>query len=152
MLALMYAVGVLAAPDYLTEVRSDPITAEGSPPEIASRGEACMARLLGSGRVGGELIISRDHSAGIVVARNALTYQDGWILRWEMRSRVTLEARDGRFRITHTNIERLNEQAGGWTPVGKWRGSGWQKAEEALKGQTEQLAACITSAAAQDDW
>lgn len=97
--------------------------------------------------------MSRDLDRGVVVARNALSYPDGFLLVWQMRSRVTFEAREGRFRITHENIERLNEQAGGWTPVGKWRGSGWQKAEAALQAQSAEIAACVTSATgSSDDW
>ncbi|MGV3720614.1 MAG: hypothetical protein ACO1SX_06855, partial [Actinomycetota bacterium] len=85
-------------------------------------------------------------------SRSAVEYRDG-MLEWQMRSRLTLEAREGRFRLTHTSIERLNDQAGGWSPVGKWWGSGWQKAEAALKNISAAIADCITAApAAQDDW
>lgn len=152
MLATILVAAAITAPDYLTTVQSEVIEAVGTPAEIAARGEACIAQQLGSGTVGGELILSRDPANGVIVARNAIDYQDGF-LRWNMRSRLTLEARDGRFRLTHTSIERLNDQAGGWVPVGKWRGSGWVKAEEALKSQSAELAACITSSfRSGDDW
>lgn len=134
------------APDYLTTVQSEVIEAQGTPAEIAARGERCMAQQLGSGREGGELIVSRDIEAGVVVSRNAVTYMDG-LLQWQMRSRLTLEARDGRFRLTHSSIERFNDQAGGWSPVGKWWGSGWQKAEMALKATSAGVAECVVNAA-----
>lgn len=149
MIALALA---LLAPDYLTTVQSDVIESPGAASEIAAKGEACMAQQLGSGQQGGELIISRDSAAGVVVSRNAVTYRDG-LLEWQMRSRLTLEARDGRFRLTHSSIERFNDQAGGWSPVGKWWGSGWQKAETALKDVSTAVARCITApGAARDDW
>lgn len=142
----------LAPPDYLTTVQSEVIEAHGSPAEIAARGEACMAQYLGSGVQGGELIVSRDPAAGVVVSRNSVSYRDG-LLEWQMRSRLTLEAREGRFRLTHTGIERFNDQGGGWSAVGKWWGSGWQKAETALKDVSAAVADCITgSPAARDDW
>lgn len=147
------AVVLPTRPDYLTTVQSETVPTEGSAAEIASRGEVCIARALGSGVVGGELIVSRNIERGVVVARNALSYSGGFLLVWQMRSRVTFEARDGRFRITHENIERLNEQAGGWTPVGKWRGSGWEKAEAALQAQSAEIAACVVgSGGTADDW
>ena len=148
MIALVLA---LATPDYLTVVRSEPIPARGSVREIAARAEACMARGLAAGVAGGELIVSRDLEGGVVVARNAMEYRDG-LLIWSMRSRVTVEVREGRFRISHENIERFNDQGGGWSPVGKWWGSGWQKAESALADVSNDLGACITSAQSRDDW
>jgi hypothetical protein len=151
MLALLLALST--PPDYLTLVQSPVYETPGAPPEIARRGETCMARLLASGRAGGQVIVSSDPHGGAVVATNAMEYRDG-LLMWQMRSRVTLQARDGRFRIEHTSIERFNEQAGGWTPVGKWWGSGWVKAEDALKAVSASIAACVTGPAegAGDDW
>lgn len=151
MLTLMVLATLAAAPEYLTTVVSEPVTTTGSPAEIASRGEVCMAQALGSGRAGGELIISRDLAAGVVVSRNAMTYVDG-LMQWEIRSRVTLEARQDRFRITHANIERNNDQWGGWMPIHKGWGTGWQKAENALKGQSADLAACISATPAREEW
>jgi len=150
---LLVAIAAFAGPpEYLTVVRSDPIETSGTASEIAARGEVCMAQQLGSGREGGELIVSRDLAAGVVVSRNAQRYRDG-LLEWQVRSRLTIEARDGRFRLTHEAIERFNDQAGGWSPVGKWWGSGWQKAEDALKGASAGVAACVVSGATpSDDW
>lgn len=152
MLALAALALAITAPEYLTTVESEVIATNGTASEIAARGEGCMAQQLGSGREGGELIISRDLASGVIVSRSAVTYPDG-MLEWQMRSRLTLEARDGRFRLTHRSIERFNEQAGGWSPVGKWLGSGWRKAEDALKATSAGIAACITSErAAAADW
>lgn len=150
MIALALALALL--PDYLTVVVGEPVQAPGSAAEIATRGEACMAKHLSSGRQGGELIVSRDPASGVIVSRSAVSYMDG-LLEWQMRSRLTLEAREGRFRLTHESIERFNEYGGGWSPVGKWRGSGWQKAETALKATSDQIAACIAIPPGADaDW
>lgn len=151
MLAL--ALALVSPPDYLTLVQSPVYEAPGTPSDLARRGEICMARLLAGGRAGGQVIVSSDPAGGAVVATNAMEYRDG-LLTWQMRSRVTFQARDSRYRIEHTSIERFNEQAGGWTPVGKWWGSGWVKAEDALKAVSTSIASCVTGPAggAGDDW
>jgi hypothetical protein len=151
-MTVLALVAALVAPDYLTSVTSPVIETPGTPAEIAARGERCMAQQLGSGRAGGELIISRDIEAGVIVSRSAVNYRDGMLV-WQMRSRLTLEARDGRFRLEHTGIERFNDQSGGWSAVGKWWGSGWQKAETALKETSASVASCITAQSGPaDNW
>lgn len=146
-------------PEYLTEVVSPVYEAAGTPPALARRAEACLSQQLGQ-TSGGPVILSSDPEAGVVVASNALEYRDGMV-PWRLRSRVTFEGRDGRFRITHTTIERLNDQAPGaqylgatpWGPIGKWWGSGWQKAQQALVAVSDQVAACVTApSSATDDW
>lgn len=151
LIAVMMALS--SAPDYLTTVQSEVFQAEGSPAQITARAEQCIAEQLGSGIQGGELIVSRDPAAGVIVARNAVSYQDG-LMNWRLRSRVTFEAREGRFRIVHNAIERFNDQGGGWSPVGKWRFSGWQKAENALKATSDSLAGCVIGSgpAVREDW
>lgn len=149
MIGLVGLIAVLMAPpEYLTEVVSEPVAVTGSASEIAGRGRRCMASTLGSGVAGGELILS--DADGVIVARNSASYRDG-LLHWEIRSRVTFEARDGRFRISQTALERFNDQSGGWSPIGKWRGSGWQKAEAAFVTSAASLADCVAKPAS-DDW
>lgn len=130
------------APEYLTSMTSEVYQADGSPDVLVSRAAACAAQFMASGQQGGELIVTSDPAQGVLVVNNRLDYRDG-LMTWPLRSRVTFEARDGRFRILHASIERLNTGYGGWQGVGKWRGSGWQKAEEALSGVTARLAACV---------
>jgi len=74
------------------------------------------------------------------------------MLTWDLRSKVAIETRDGRFRITHTNIERFNDQGRGWGGVGKWTGSGWQGAENALNRVSRELSRCMTQTGAADDF
>lgn len=128
------------AADYLSTVESEVFTTTGDTNAIAGRAKTCMARLLAPGVQGGQLFLSAD--GPVLVANNVLKYPDG-LLQWTMRSRMTFEARDGRFRITHEGIERFNDQAGGWSPVGKWTGSGWKKAEATLQDVSSSVAACV---------
>lgn len=145
---LVTSLALAAAPEYLTEVVSAPMETAGTASEIAARGRRCIASTFGSGVAGGELIIS--DADNIIVARNASSYMDG-LLKWQIRSRVTFEARDGRFRISQTALERFNDQSGGWSVIGKWRGSGWQKAEAAYVSSAASLTECVTAEQA-DDW
>lgn len=151
---------VVAPPEYLTEVVSPVHQVDATPAELARRAEVCMSQTLAASADAGSVIVSSDPERGVVVGSNALEYRDG-MLPWRMRSRVTFEGREGRFRITHTAIQRFNEQSFGaqvlsadaWQPVGKWRGSGWQKAEQALQGISTQIADCVLSSEpSADDW
>lgn len=147
-------------PDYLTEVVGPVHQAEGTPAELATRAQACITQIVATPPAGGSIILSSDPATGMVVAANALEYRDG-LVPWQLRSRLTFEGRDGRFRLRHTAIERHNDQSFGaqalgaspWGPVGKWWGSGWQKAEQALVSVSTRVADCIAApAASSDDW
>lgn len=132
-----------AAADYLTEMPGQVFTATGDAATLGRRAKVCVGKQLSSGIAGGQVIQADDGTT--IVAANAVTYLDG-LLRWNMRSRVTIETRDGRFRIGHAQIERFNDGFGGWQPVGKWTGSGWAKAAAALQRATDNLAQCISEA------
>jgi hypothetical protein len=150
--SLLAAVPTAAlATEYLTQVTSEVYQAAGTPREIATRASTCMSQHLSPGTTDSQLIISSDLDGGVIVARSALRYRDG-LMNWEVRSRFTLEARDGRFRIDQTNLERFNDMAGGWGPIGKWTGSGWRRAEQAFVSSAATVAQCVTQGPAREDW
>jgi len=95
--------------------------------------------------------VSSDPDRGIIVARNAIQYPDG-LVDWNARSIFTFEAREGRFRIEQTRLERFNDMGGGWDPIGKWFGSGWREAEAAFTASADVVARCVMSAPSQTDW
>jgi len=139
------------ATEYLTEVTSEVFQTQGSTSEIATRAQTCISQHLASGVTGGELIINADLNAGIIVANSAIEY--GSLPRWKIRSRFTFEARDGRFRIQQTNLERFNDQFNiGWNPIGKWTGSQWRKAEEAFTASAVIVAQCVQTGTRRDNW
>ncbi|KTE13304.1 hypothetical protein ATE77_01100 [Sphingopyxis sp. H005] len=106
---------------------------------------------MASGTVGGQLIINADLDGGIIVANSAIEY--GSMPRWKIRSRFTFEAREGRFRIQQSSLERFSDQFNvGWNPIGKWTGSQWRKAEEAFVGSAATVAQCVQNKVARDDW
>lgn len=138
------------AAEYLTSVTSEVYQAAGTSKEIATRASTCMSQHLAPGTTDSQLIISSDLDSGLIVARNALEY--GSFPRWKIRSRFTFEAREGRFRIEQTSLERFNDMAGGWGPIGKWTGSQWKKAEETFAASAGIVARCVIDGPKRADW
>ncbi len=137
------------AADYLTEVTSEVYQTTGTAREIATRASTCISQNLKPGTTDAQLIISTDLDGGIVVARSGISYPDG-LMQWEVRGTFTFEAREGRFRIVQTSLERFNKQ---WGPIGKWTGAGWKKAEAAFSGSASRVAQCVMNAQQQrQDW
>ena len=148
-LAMLASTPAIAA-EYLTLMTSDVYQTPGTAHEIASRAMTCISRNLAPGRVDAQLIVSSDLPNGVIVARNALRY--GSMPVWAIRSTFTFEARDGRFRIQQSNLERFNDMSGGWSPIGKWAGSGASKAEAAFASSAMTVAQCAMSNSKQDKW
>ncbi|MEA3061222.1 MAG: hypothetical protein QOJ94_1003 [Sphingomonadales bacterium] len=136
------------AAEYLTSVTSEVYQATGTPKEIATRASTCISQHLSPGTTDSQLIISTDLDSGVIVARNALSYPDG-LLQWRVRSTFTFEAREGRFRIEQTHLERFNNR---WDGIGKWTGSGWKKAEAAFKASADAVAQCVIAGPKRADW
>lgn len=139
-----------AAAEYLTEVTSQVYQTPGTPKEIATRAQTCIAQNLRSGTVNAPQIVSSDLDNGIVVAQNALRFTQ--LNDWQIRSRFTFEARDGRFRISQTGLEMFNDMGGGWGGIGKWWGSPWKKAEATFKASANAVAACVIAGPKKEDW
>lgn len=151
--ALIVLAGLAApasAAEYLTEVTSQVYQTPGTPREIATRAQTCIAQNLRPGSVTAPQIVSSDLESGIIVAQSALEF--GSLPVWKIRSRFTFEARDGRFRISQTGLEHFNEVAGGWVGIGKWWGSPWKKADAAFAASADAVARCVMAGPKRDDW
>jgi hypothetical protein len=140
----------VAAAEYLTEVTSQVYQVPGTPKEISTRAATCIAQNLRSGTVDAPQVINSDPDNGVIVAQNALRF--GSFPEWKIRSRLTFEARDGRFRISQTGLEMFNDMAGGWGSIGKWTGSPWKKAEATFNAAADAVARCVMSAKQPDNW
>jgi len=136
------------AAEYLTDVTSEVYQTAGTPREVAQRATICISQNLKAGTTDAQLIISSDLDGGKIVARSAIRYPDG-LMQWEVRSTFTFEAREGRFRIVQTNLERFNNRWGG---IGKWTGSGWKKAEAAFLSSAATVAQCVLQEPKRDNW
>lgn len=136
-----------SANEYLTSVASEVYQTTGTAREIATRANTCISQHLTPGSVDAQLIVSSDLDGGTIVARNAI--EQGGLMRWQLRSRFTLEARDGRFRIEQTALERFNQ--GRWGPIGRWAGSQWRNAEDAFRASADAVARCVMTPR-REDW
>ena len=149
-IALAALASPVAAAEYLTEVTSQVYQSPGTPKELATRASTCIAQNLRPGTVNAQQIVNSDLDNGIIVAQNALRF--GALPEWQIRSRFTFEAREGRFRISQTGLEMFNDMAGGWGPIGKWWGSPWKKAEATFAASAAAVAQCVMSGPKRDDW
>jgi hypothetical protein len=153
----------------------------GTPREIATAARACAIKHLrndafqirDSSRVGfmsppgstagdantipgGEVVTTFDPDAGLVVAQSRIT-RSALFGKESVQSTVTIEAKDGRFRITHSSIGSAAADTGyaansGYHPVYIQAMSGHAKIRAALEALTEKIAACVRDAPASDDW
>jgi hypothetical protein len=136
------------ATEYLTTVTSEVYQTTGGVREIAARASTCISQHLAPGTVDAQLIISSDLDGGTIVARNAI--EQGGLFGSQLRSRLTLAARDGRFRIEQTALKRFNQ--GRWGPIGKWAGSQWRGAENAFRTSADTVARCVMASPRDEVW
>lgn len=142
----------LFAAEYMGPITSEVYQTEGSTEQIARKANICISQRLAPGVANAPLIISSDLPNGVIVARSAIEYSDKMIA-WKVRSTFTFEARENRFRIVQSNLERFNDQFNvGWHPIGKWSGSGWKKAEAAFVESADTIARCVVTPGSKDDW
>lgn len=146
-LSTVSAGGAVAA-DYLTVVEAGPYTVEAGKAEILTRAKRCANQLLSSGRLGGQPVLSVDDDA--LVANNVIQ-QPVTMDTWDLKTKLMLEAREGRFKITHTDIAWFITP-NGWMPVGKWWGSDWRGVQANLTRESTRLAECVQKRAGSDDW
>jgi hypothetical protein len=107
-----------AATAYLERVESPVYSVEGDVSSITRRAATCSAQILKPGLVAAPTILNVDVVGGVVVANNAFDYSEkvfGSPLISPARTTVTIEAKTGRFRIVHTDIQVLN--LGDWRPI-----------------------------------
>ncbi len=133
--------------EYLTTVTSEVFQTNGTTRDIAARANTCISQHLSAGAVDAQVIINSDLERGVIVARSVLEYDN--FMKWRVRSVFTFEARDGRFRIEQTNLERFGPP---WGPIGKWRGSQWEKANEAFAYAASTVARCVMTVPSAPTW
>lgn len=149
---LLCAASVQAAvPVYAAE--SPVYEAAGSARDLARKGQGCIAQLVRPALTTIPTLVSADVESGVIVANNALHYEEASIvpLPYTVRSTLTFEAREGRFRIRHTDIGVLAEKAPrlGWSPAMRGK-SGFSRAERELGALNERIAACVMRDVASD--
>jgi hypothetical protein len=149
---------------YLETIPSDVFQAAGDHAALARRSALCLAQASG---VPGQTL-QADAEAGVVVGPALFSYSTIGI-PWSVKSIVTIETKDGRFRITHSSLAQKQggpavrqwtimgsgtdqRGEGGWGPVGTWRFSGGEKVEKAAQALSQRIADCIQAVPRRDDW
>lgn len=145
MRAFMIAVTFLAVPasanatEYLTEVVSDVQQAEGmSADQIVQRGLQCIKSTGGNSATYVDPAI--DGTTAYAIVKTAYT---SMMIENIIRSRLSVIAKDGRFKVTHSDIESYNEIARGYIQIQKRWGTGWEKTQSALQERSSLVADCI---------
>lgn len=111
--------------------------------EMSGKGSACIAQTLKPGLANAPTITSSDLEGGRIVANNYYQGEDGV----RMRSTLTFEAKDGRFRITHSDVEAFIQK---WSQVGAVDGRGPPATITELTAISERIADCVR--AKPDNW
>ena len=148
--------GPAIAAEYPETVQSPVFESAGDHMMLAKRAATCLAQNTG---LSGQAIQS-DLDGGTVVGASLFSYSQGGI-PWSVRSTLTVEAKDGRFRLTHTNLTQKqggpavasgwsifngsvdHSSEGEWIRVGRWRFSGSDKVEAAAQALSLRVATCI---------
>lgn len=138
LVAILFAMNAHA--ETLDAVESEVFQTLGTPQEIATKGKTCLAQLL-RGDSDASPITDADIQAGTIIARSQFKYTFN-LVSGVLRSTVTFMAKDGRFKITNSNIDRILSGYGA-TPIYKGWGTGWKASEQALIDQNMQIAQCV---------
>ena len=104
---------------------------------------------------GGALIELADPANGQLIANSRADYRF-MLLSNSVKSRIIIEAKDGRFRITQSNLESVQKNTGsmrndGYDQLIRRKGTGWDKALAATIDAEKKVVDCIMSTAT-DNW
>jgi hypothetical protein len=155
---------VFAADPPPTQIQSETFELAATKAEIMSRAKTCVAKLVRYDGVrvdtrsaigiiagsqsepdantdvpGGSVIVDANLENGALIANNRLSAKFIFNSTFYIDSTLTIDIRDGKFRITHTNIKTNTKD-----PLGKMRGL-TKPATEALINENRSLASCITA-------
>lgn len=176
---LLTASLALADGQFLERVEMEPRAVEGaSVRQLAERGRVCLSQnvvndavvLKDTSRVnpmasvatmsagdtstvqGGGVLQTVDLDGGLLVAQSR-TPMSVALFKYAVESTITLEAREGRFRITHTGIKLAMKDTGhasndGFNPVRVQPGSPYKKVEAALQALSTKISDCVAAAPA----
>lgn len=149
-LAMLAASTAASAVEYLTEVTSDVYQAPGmSTAQIVDRGLQCIKSSSRNASEHVDPAVDGDVAYGIV----RIEYSHR-LVQNIVRVRASVAAREGRFKVAHTDIERYNELARGYIGVHTGFGGGSDKVREVLADHSARIAECIVKPpeVASGDW
>lgn len=158
LIALLATISITAnAADLLDKVESPVYQTAGTPAQITTKAKACMAEILKNDNIGNSttqsLFSYADDSKLVATSRFEYTYL---LLRQSLQSKIIFEAKEGRFRITHTDIGYKQVETNGllaWgasvtsvtghQPIAKVWGTGYEEAEKQINALDSRIADCV---------
>lgn len=167
-----------ASEDYLEQIESEVYQTNGTAAEILTRAKSCIERVVrnddvrtsdtapGMGRVagdervasipGGPVLVAVRAEEGAITAHSRVDFTST-LRAYNAKSTLTFLAKEGRFKIRHTEIEVVQKNTGlksnaGYIRVARSWGTGWQSAEQALASVSDRVAGCVRTRAANDNW
>ena len=128
------------------EVSTSGSSASGFFGAIAGQGQNVNGSI-----AGGSLIELADPANGQLIANSRTDYRF-MLLSSSVKSRFVIEAKEGRFRITQSNLESLQKNTGsmrndGYRPLIQRAGTGWDKALTATIEAEKKVIDCIANSA-----
>ena len=146
-----------ALADVIEKVETEVFTTSGTAAQITAKGKGCMAEILKNDNIGNSTTQNLFSYTGddklVATARFEYIYL---LLRQSLQAKYIFEAKDGRFRITNTDIGYKQVKTSGtlgWgasvesstshQPIAKVWGTGYEEAESQLLGMDKKIAECV---------
>lgn len=153
---LLVASGEAVAKEYLEQLESEVVEVPSmTKDQILSKAKVCVVELARNAAAG-ETVLADGSTDDTLVSIARVGYS-ARLISYGARSRLTVLAKDGKFKIRQTNIERMQLSTGslsntGYGPVGKWWGNGHEATQKALEGYAAEVAACIKKEPVAESW
>lgn len=138
------------AAETLNEVVGEPVTAEGmTAAALVDRGVECLQAA--SGNVADKVTPLRDGDTAYAIV---ITGYKAMMTARTVRSRMSIQAKDGRFRVVHSDVDWFRELTNDWGPVYMYAGAGGKQAKAALEARSTAVTECMLKKpeAAGGDW
>jgi len=103
---------------------------------------------------GGRVIAKVQPDKGIILANSRIDFAKN-LISYNVQSRIRLEVKEGRFRITHEHIlEAMKSSSGsrGYGKVAERWGTGWEKTEAELIKLSDNIATCMSKPIVRSTW
>lgn len=145
--------------DLVEKVETEVFKTNGSASEITAKAKSCMAEMLKNDNIGNSTTQNLFSYTGddklVATARFEYVYL---LLRQSLQAKYIFEAKEGRFRITNTEIGYKQVKTNGllgWgasvesstshQPIAKVWGTGYEEAESQLLAMDNKIAECVMS-------
>lgn len=135
--------------DQVFSMTSDPVPAKGTTAEIIHRAQLCAAQHVRQ-KKGDTLVQLSQPDAGLLVVNLQSEFRSA-LIAYVAVAKLTIEARDGRFRFTASDLDTPIEGYRRIPGIYKVWGTGWQAALASIKAVTDTVANCMATAS-NDNW